>query len=497
MSARHVLISALCGLAGSAPALAADGLLDPAFGYNGRSYLYWGHTSPAYDYANAMAVQDNGDILLVGNIGDHVFGCNGNTTSIGVSRLRVNGQFDVAFGAVDTPGQIVIPANNCWRHLEARAVAVQNDGRIVIAGSITDPFLFGGTRAAVWRLLWNGNLDPSFGNGGMATLPRAASLAPDDRATSIVVNDRQHPSISPGYAVVAGSVSYGVNGNRDALAFVLTDTGALASDFGNWTDPDGTRYYRLHFSSSEGSSDSQILALDYAYSGVWRFYAAGYVMDTLQRPVSTLFVLSSSLNPVAYQPFTFNPAGEILDTPSLATSIAIDRRTQRLWIGGTATPTGTGMDAMGVAALTYAAQYDTTVLGGNGRELIDFSSGTRVGHARANGIALQRDGRVVLAGSFYWDSLTGDARAAAVRLFDYGALDAGFGDFSASLPGVQAFQFPIGGASAETGATGIALAPHTDAIYLGGWTHNYAVPGSYYYAAAQLTDDTIFYDDFE
>ena len=52
-------------------------------------------------------------------------------------------------------------------------------------------------------------------------------------------------------------------------------------------------------------------------------------------------------------------------------------------------------------------------------------------------------------------------------------------------------------ASAESAATGIALAPHTDAIVLGGWTHNYAVPGSYYYGAAQLTDDTIFYDDFE
>jgi hypothetical protein len=152
---------------------------------------------------------------------------------------------------------------------------------------------------------------------------------------------------------------------------------------------------------------------------------------------------------------------------------------------------------MGVAALTYGGLYDAAVLGGNGRRLIDFSSGVRVGHARANGIALHRDGRVLLGGTFYWDSFSGDARAAAVRLYRDGALDAGFGNFSASQPGVQAFQFPIGGNSAESGATGIALAPHTDAIVLGGWTHNYAVPGSYYYAAAQLTDDTIFYDGFE
>jgi hypothetical protein len=152
---------------------------------------------------------------------------------------------------------------------------------------------------------------------------------------------------------------------------------------------------------------------------------------------------------------------------------------------------------MGVAAMTFDGAYDTSVVHGFGRDLIDFSSGSRVGHARANGIALQRDGRVVLGGRFHWDSFSGDERMAAVRLYANGSIDPFFGDFNASLPGVQAFQFPIGGLSAESAATGIAVTPHRNTIVLGGWTHNYAVPGSYYYAAAQLTDDTIFYDDFE
>lgn len=75
-------------------------------------------------------------------------------------------------------------------------LAVQLDGKIVITGTIG----FGGTDAdfILARYTADGSLDPAFGSGGKVT----TDLGPADRATSLVLQ-------SDGKLVVAGSTGYG------------------------------------------------------------------------------------------------------------------------------------------------------------------------------------------------------------------------------------------------------------------------------------------------
>src|SRR5687768_14457022 len=51
------------------------------------------------------------------------------------------------------------------------AVAVQRDGKIIVAGAADSPLATGDTDMAVIRLNADGTLDPSFGAGGRVLIP--------------------------------------------------------------------------------------------------------------------------------------------------------------------------------------------------------------------------------------------------------------------------------------------------------------------------------------
>ncbi len=79
-------------------------------------------------------------------------------------RLSANGSLDHSFGA---NGWAVVPIG---KSAQGNAIALQSNGDIVLAGSGRDP-VTGTVALAAARLLPNGALDPSFGSGGVATVP--------------------------------------------------------------------------------------------------------------------------------------------------------------------------------------------------------------------------------------------------------------------------------------------------------------------------------------
>jgi len=98
------------------------------------------------DVARDVALQADGKIVLVGDTGP------GSTGGfIGVARLSANGVPDNSFNG---DGKAVTPGFG-------RAVAIQPDGKIVVAGSSGGDFI-------IVRFDPNGTLDPSFGSGGRA-----------------------------------------------------------------------------------------------------------------------------------------------------------------------------------------------------------------------------------------------------------------------------------------------------------------------------------------
>lgn len=175
---------------------AGPGDLDPAFGTRGKVYT---NISGAYynsDQASAVAVQKDGKIVVVGDSFK-------NQHRFAVARYTSSGKLDPSFGE----GGKVTTDFGQDSYDEAFAVAVQRDGRILVAGFTAADNLNGDFALA--RYKGDGSLDTGFGGDGRVT----TDLGDNDRASSLVIQDDQK-------IVVAGGIDT-INDNfpeRFALA---------------------------------------------------------------------------------------------------------------------------------------------------------------------------------------------------------------------------------------------------------------------------------------
>jgi uncharacterized delta-60 repeat protein len=151
--------------------LTADGRPDPAFGDGGRANFDLGSVGSA---VAGGALQPDGRIVLVGDgrrsdpLGSQFLAL----------RLTPAGALDPTFG---TGGVAAVDFEFADG---VRGVAVQPDGRIVLAGSALPPFeLDRDHDFAVARLTPDGALDPSFGTGGRAWVDAGGS----ERASGVAV----------------------------------------------------------------------------------------------------------------------------------------------------------------------------------------------------------------------------------------------------------------------------------------------------------------------
>lgn len=137
----------------STPVAADAAALDPSFGQDGVARL----ALPESATASAVAVQPDGRLVVAGNVGD-----NATATRFLVARFTADGMVDPTFGDGGVVQLSFLP--HPWS--SARAVAVQADGRIVVAGAAGNFSEWTGKRVAVARLMPDGTPDPSFGMDG-------------------------------------------------------------------------------------------------------------------------------------------------------------------------------------------------------------------------------------------------------------------------------------------------------------------------------------------
>lgn len=129
-----------------------DGAVDASFGSNGVVVTDLGSADIAWN----MTVQPDGKILLGGEVGRA-----GQASSFAVVRYKKNGGIDPSFGL---GGKIAVQFSSGFD--EAYAIALQADGKIVLAGAAD---LNGNSPFAIARLHSNGSLDFGFGNAGKVT----------------------------------------------------------------------------------------------------------------------------------------------------------------------------------------------------------------------------------------------------------------------------------------------------------------------------------------
>ncbi len=138
--------------------LAAPGDLDLSFG-NGGIVISRGNSFNHLNSALGMAIQSDGKIVVVGD-----GSISGPTWDFAVVRYNPDGSLDTSFGGT---GIVVTPVGNS--HDQAYSVAIQADGKIVVAGSICNGVgncSSAGSSLAVVRYNPNGSLDTSFGGTG-------------------------------------------------------------------------------------------------------------------------------------------------------------------------------------------------------------------------------------------------------------------------------------------------------------------------------------------
>jgi len=142
----------------------ADGHLDEAFGHGGvvAERTPQGGLTP-----EALVIQADGKTVLVGTSSDLATAAVG----FGLARYNPDGTLDAGFG---TGGRVLTRVGAATA--EAHAVALQPDGDIVVAGSgfMTSA---GVSSFAVARYTSDGSLDPGFGVSGVVLTPMAASGA--------------------------------------------------------------------------------------------------------------------------------------------------------------------------------------------------------------------------------------------------------------------------------------------------------------------------------
>ena len=185
----------------------ANGGVDTSFNGTGRITTSFN----VLDYAHGVAVQPDGKIVVVGAAGN----TGGVPFLFALARYTANGALDTTFNST---GKVTTAIGGAYD--EASCVAVQNDGKIVVAGSAANPLK---SDFAVVRYNTNGTLDTTFNGIGKVTTD-VGGLGESDSAVCMVVQP-------DGKIVVAGNAT--ING-LSRFALVRYNVGGTLDDaFGN------------------------------------------------------------------------------------------------------------------------------------------------------------------------------------------------------------------------------------------------------------------------
>ena len=153
--------------------LNANGSVDGSFGNKGRAIIGFDLGGSKEDKVRGVAVQSGGQIVVVGSAEVAVGGFGASSTDMAIARLNPDGTPDQSFGTAGTQVVGFDLGGNLTD--EARAVLVQPDDKIVVAGSAERLFGFSqGGSFVVMRMNADGTFDTDFGGGGKTVVPVGA-----------------------------------------------------------------------------------------------------------------------------------------------------------------------------------------------------------------------------------------------------------------------------------------------------------------------------------
>jgi uncharacterized delta-60 repeat protein len=386
------------------PAPGPTGQLDETFDGDGLQA-----TAPFGGPGSRMVMQPDGKFIIVG----------GTFTSFIGARFNADGTPDTSFGSA---GRITTDVTGASRIQYARAVAVQPDGKIVVAGDAT---LANNTRAAALaRYLADGSLDPSFGGDGLVHEAAVAghifamAIQPDgkivvagqslvsgnaaDLADMLVARFHADGSLDSSFGV-AGSMVFDVTSGTDLVRNIvlLPDGSMVVAGENNSSDPaDQTGVAKL---TADGTLDAS-----FGTGGRLSFVAANVGQGLALQPDGKLLLAGGTTSfPSSFALMRleadgsydegFGNDGAVTHRTSTSTTGAGDiayaialNPDGRIYVAGAS---GSINQDFGLVRFTAEGVVDAT-FGTNGVSIVDFDG---LGDG-AESVVVQPDGKIVMGG---------------------------------------------------------------------------------------------------
>jgi uncharacterized delta-60 repeat protein len=335
----------------------SDGSLDPLFGNNGKVTTVLGNLD---DYARSVAIQPDGKIVVAGTSRISTGGV-ASTVLFAIVRYNTDGSLDTTF---DTDGSITVDIATGADFASSMAIA---NGKIVVSGSSIEG---GTTTYTTIRLNTNdGSLDTTFSTdgkvmtlfSGSTNIGRACAIQPD------------------GKIVVGGSANSGLNASFGVVRYTLN--GTLDTTF-----------------STDGKATIAMVAVNNDNMGI------------VIQPDGKIVLGGNMSTPAPTATFDFAVARFNADG-SADTTFDGD--------GKTNTPVGTGEDVGNCIALqpdgkilvggffANNGNFDFALIRYNANGSLDttfdtdgkFTTPVGTSNDKANAIAIQQDGKIILAGN--------------------------------------------------------------------------------------------------
>jgi uncharacterized delta-60 repeat protein len=425
----------------------ANGSLDTSFSGDGKQTTDFGDQ---FEQANGVALQGDGKIVAVGRRSA------GGVNDYALARYNPNGSLDTSFSGDGKQTTDFGATDDA-----ATGVALQPDGRVVAVGATGDGAYVGDFALARYNA--NGSLDTSFSGDGKQT----TGFAGPDGANGVALQ-------ADGKIVAVGETSgegggdfalarYNANGSLDTS---FSGDGLQATDFygvdrasGVALQADGkivavgTRSaggvgaFALARYNPNGSLDANFSGDGKQTTGFGTLnpVASGVALQADGKIVAVGTTRASNTAAAEFALARFNPNGSLdasfsgdgLQTTGFG---GIDRANGvALQANGKIVAVGTGHSDFALARYNANGSLDTS-FSGDGLQRTDFGD---FGD-RASGVALQADGKIVVVGR-----AGGTDDFALARYNANGSLDTSF-----SGDGLQTTGFGVG---ANVGANGVAL----------------------------------------
>lgn len=398
------------------------------------------------DSAKAMVVQADGKVIVAGTSTS-----TGGSSNIVIERFNSDGTLDATFGAdgnSDGTPDGVVNLDLGTSSDDAKAVAIQADGKIVVAGNSTPTG--GSSNVVLARLDKNGKLDATFGADGNADgtpdgVVQVSFGNGDDAVDAIAIQQ-------DGKIVVAGDTTSNTgNGSQNMVVARVNANGSLDATFGAGT-ADGTPDGVVSLSLGAGNDEAKAVAIQ----ANGKIVIAG---NTIGSDNSSNIAVAR-LNGDGSLDATFG-VGNADGTPDGVVAVSLSN--------GDDKAKAVALQADGkilVGGVTLAADNSSNVavarLNSDGTADASFGAGTAdgtpdgsvavsfgAGDDKLKGLVVQADGKILIAGSN--TAADGSTNAVVARFNSNGALDSSFGeDSSDGTPnGVVSISLGSGDDSAE------------------------------------------------